>query len=216
MRSLMGKGLPLRSGCDVSGRTASLLGADPRRLVLAYALLASLPGVPALIYGDELGKENDLSYMKQQTRLKRRSGTAIEVRDDTRDINRGEIRAAELKNLQSRVISREIAKLFSARASKPALASTLPQEIKGRGLSRGVMAGRYRFQDSSLVFLLNLTGTVKRVPSRIWSPKGKAEWVVRLALNGAEFQDDRAKLPAYGVLWVEQAACRMQSRRSRK
>ena len=42
-------------------RTASMLDHDARRLRLAYSLLLSLPGTPVLLWGDELGLEEDLS-----------------------------------------------------------------------------------------------------------------------------------------------------------
>lgn len=42
-------------------RTASLLDHDRRRVRLALSLLLSLPGTPVLLYGDELGIDEDLS-----------------------------------------------------------------------------------------------------------------------------------------------------------
>lgn len=42
-------------------RTASMLDHDPRRVRLAHSLLLSLPGTPVLLYGDEIGLDEDLS-----------------------------------------------------------------------------------------------------------------------------------------------------------
>lgn len=42
-------------------RTAAMLGHDPRRIRLALSLLLSLPGTPVLLYGDEIGLDEDLS-----------------------------------------------------------------------------------------------------------------------------------------------------------
>jgi maltose alpha-D-glucosyltransferase/alpha-amylase len=42
-------------------RTAAMLGHDPRRMRLALSLLLSLPGTPVLLYGDEIGLDEDLS-----------------------------------------------------------------------------------------------------------------------------------------------------------
>ena len=42
-------------------RTASLLGRDQRRIRLALSLLFTLPGTPVLLYGDEVGVDEDLS-----------------------------------------------------------------------------------------------------------------------------------------------------------
>lgn len=41
-------------------RLAPLLGRDPRRLLLAHALLLTLPGTPVLYYGDEIGLGDNL------------------------------------------------------------------------------------------------------------------------------------------------------------
>jgi maltose alpha-D-glucosyltransferase/alpha-amylase len=42
-------------------RTAAMLGHDERRIRLALSLLLSLPGTPVLLYGDEIGLDEDLS-----------------------------------------------------------------------------------------------------------------------------------------------------------
>ena len=42
-------------------RLAPMLEGDPRRLMMAHALLMSLPGSPVLLYGDEIGMGEDLS-----------------------------------------------------------------------------------------------------------------------------------------------------------
>jgi maltose alpha-D-glucosyltransferase/alpha-amylase len=42
-------------------RTASLLGHDQRRIRLALSILLALPGTPVLLYGDEVGIDEDLS-----------------------------------------------------------------------------------------------------------------------------------------------------------
>jgi maltose alpha-D-glucosyltransferase/alpha-amylase len=42
-------------------RLAPMLGADRRRLELAYSLMLTLPGTPVLRYGDEIGMGDDLS-----------------------------------------------------------------------------------------------------------------------------------------------------------
>jgi maltose alpha-D-glucosyltransferase / alpha-amylase len=48
-------------GRGIRRRLAPMLGGDRRRLELAYSLLLSLPGTPALVYGDEIGMGDDLA-----------------------------------------------------------------------------------------------------------------------------------------------------------
>src|ERR671930_650047 len=48
-------------GRGIRRRLASMLNGDQRRLELAYSLLFSLPGTPALLYGEEIGMGEDLA-----------------------------------------------------------------------------------------------------------------------------------------------------------
>lgn len=46
-------------------RLATMLGGDVARIAMAHALLASLPGVPVLRYGEEIGMGDDLSLRER-------------------------------------------------------------------------------------------------------------------------------------------------------
>src|SRR4029453_15795465 len=48
-------------GRGIRRRLPSMLGGDQRRVELAYSLLFTLPGTPALLYGEEIGLGDDLS-----------------------------------------------------------------------------------------------------------------------------------------------------------
>lgn len=48
-------------GRGIRRRLASMLQNDKRRIELAYSLLFSLPGIPVIMYGDEIGMGDDLS-----------------------------------------------------------------------------------------------------------------------------------------------------------
>ena len=50
----------MRLNLGIRRRLAPLLGGDQQRLKLAHALLLSLPGVPVLYYGDEIGMGDDI------------------------------------------------------------------------------------------------------------------------------------------------------------
>jgi maltose alpha-D-glucosyltransferase/alpha-amylase len=54
-------------GRGIRRRLAPMLGADSRRLELAYSLLFSLPGTPVLWYGEELGMGEDLSLPERNS-----------------------------------------------------------------------------------------------------------------------------------------------------
>lgn len=199
---LLRGGLPFSDGVVISGRTSSLLGDDPRRHVAAYALLASLPGLPALIYGDEFAKKNDFVYMRRQTRLKQRSGTPIRVADDTRDINRGEVSAAELNTPQAKAVSGAIGRIFRARAAISEIATSMPQEISGQRLPQGVAAGRYRLAGREVCFLINLTSKKREMSLEMLQVKRGRNCHVLLAENGAGLSQNSVCLPAYGAMWL--------------
>jgi maltose alpha-D-glucosyltransferase/alpha-amylase len=54
-------------GRGIRRRLAPMLGADSRRLELAYSLLFSLPGTPVLWYGEEIGMGEDLSLPERNS-----------------------------------------------------------------------------------------------------------------------------------------------------
>jgi maltose alpha-D-glucosyltransferase/alpha-amylase len=72
-----------RLGQGVSARLAELFDRNPRRILLAYSLMLSLPGTPVIYYGDEFGKVNDEDYYREMIKL---TG-----KDDTRFLVRGRI-----------------------------------------------------------------------------------------------------------------------------
>lgn len=114
-QGLIQRGLPFRNKHDVAGRTASLLGADPDRIVLAHFLLGSMPGSPAIIYGDEIGKLNDYEFMKAQTNYKRDWLNDPSIKDDTRDINRGWLDESQIHQPEAKNLYIRIQEIFEAR-----------------------------------------------------------------------------------------------------
>ena len=98
---LISKGKEFRKGLGVSGRMADFLDKDPSRITLAYSILLSLPGMPIIYYGDEIGAQNNLKYAEmaaeERERVQREKDKDIEVISfyDSRDINRGPIEKDE-------------------------------------------------------------------------------------------------------------------------
>jgi maltose alpha-D-glucosyltransferase/alpha-amylase len=93
--ALAPKGEPFREGYAVGGRLASFLDEDPKRINLSNAILFSLPGVPLIYYGDEIGELNSPTFMKQAAEARKeqaaKSGASVKDAKDGRDMGRGPI-----------------------------------------------------------------------------------------------------------------------------
>lgn len=91
---LVTKGADFRNGFGVSGRLANFLDKNPNRIEEAFAILFSVPGIPIIYYGDEVGAANNFENAKKsaEKRKKKQSHIANLLSVfDSRDINRGEI-----------------------------------------------------------------------------------------------------------------------------
>lgn len=91
---LVTKGADFRNGFGVSGRLANFLDKNPNRIEEAFAILFSIPGVPIIYYGDEIGAANN--YENAKKTAEKRKSKQVNVSNllsvfDSRDINRGEI-----------------------------------------------------------------------------------------------------------------------------
>ncbi|MBR1617622.1 alpha-glucosidase C-terminal domain-containing protein, partial [bacterium] len=88
------KGAEFRKGFGVSGRLANFLDKNPNRIEMAFSILFSIPGIPIIYYGDEIGIENN--YKNALLQAKKRKNDKIIFSKllsvfDSRDINRGSI-----------------------------------------------------------------------------------------------------------------------------
>ena len=94
---LVKKGADFRKGFGVSGRMANFLDNDPDRIGLAFSILMSLPGVPIIYYGDEIGARNNFKNAKEieqeRKAQQKKSKTKSKLLSyfDSRDIHRGNI-----------------------------------------------------------------------------------------------------------------------------
>ena len=95
--ALINKGAEFRKGLGVSGRMANFLDNNPDRIEMAFSILLSLPGVPIIYYGDEIGVRNNFENAKESARARfERSRLAkfkLSSYFDSRDINRGAVPA---------------------------------------------------------------------------------------------------------------------------
>ncbi len=89
---LVSKGASFRKGFGVSGRMANFLDKDPERIELAFSILMSLPGIPIIYYGDEVGAANNFQNAKKSEYLRKfKQKTKLLSYFDSRDIHRGEL-----------------------------------------------------------------------------------------------------------------------------
>ena len=63
-QDLVTKGANFRNGFGVSGRLANFLDKNPNRIEQAFAMLFSVPGIPIIYYGDEVGVANNFENAK--------------------------------------------------------------------------------------------------------------------------------------------------------
>jgi maltose alpha-D-glucosyltransferase / alpha-amylase len=189
------KGLSFMEGFGISGRTASFLDGDERRILLGHILLASLPGMPALYYGDELGKQNDVDYMEEKTRQKLKLNTTGDLSHDTRDINRGPIKEEELNSGTAQIIQPELARLFAIRRQYPDLAVLMPTRLEG--LPEGVFGARYEFDGPDLSIFINLVDEDREVAL-------ETGFQAVYQMGEARVEDGKLFLPRYSAIWLAQ------------
>ncbi len=89
------KGAGFRKGFGVSGRMANFLDNNPYRIEMAFSILLSLPGIPIIYYGDEIGVSNNFTNAKKSEKLRRLKQNKAKLKllsaFDSRDIHRGNI-----------------------------------------------------------------------------------------------------------------------------
>ncbi|MFW5702948.1 MAG: alpha-amylase family glycosyl hydrolase [Candidatus Dojkabacteria bacterium] len=150
MQKLIPHGLPWRGDIGLAGRSFSLLKKDLHSLKFIYAALASLPGNPGLIYGDEYALENNYENMERSLREKSSSATDLSmIQPDTRDINRGQITSALRNKPEGKEMRAFVEKLFNLRAEKLKGMSTSRPEIKLEGESKLKLSYKLEGKDFS-------------------------------------------------------------------
>ena len=126
------KGASFRKGFGVSGRMANFLDKNPDRIELAFSILMSLPGIPIIYYGDEVGAANNFKNAKKSEALRKFKQRTNKIKllsyFDSRDIHRGEIPAKlfygstkDYYEFNSKVY-KNVSNLIQLRKSIPAMA----------------------------------------------------------------------------------------------
>ena len=96
-KALINKGAEFRKGLGVSGRMANFLDNNPDRIEMAFSILLSMPGIPIIYYGDEVGVRNNFENAKksEKDRLEKSKISKFNLLSyfDSRDIHRGAVPA---------------------------------------------------------------------------------------------------------------------------
>ena len=125
------KGAPFRKGFGVAGRMANFLDEDHNHIEMAFSVLLSLPGVPIIYYGDEIGAKNNFENAKKFANLRQKKQAKSKLKllsfFDSRDINRGLLTqqafydAKNSTKTYSGKIYHKVKKMIELRKSTPAL-----------------------------------------------------------------------------------------------
>lgn len=169
-------------GLNVTGRTYSLLGKNKKRFLMAYFLLASMPGGILIPYGDEIGKEN-----YPVNKLKKHEKT------DMRNINRGTFNGRDFKSEKQEIIS-EMKKIIGKRHILREYLNVLPEELK---LDIRIVSGVYRTGSSELIFFINLS---KDSITFTFVSKGHKKI---MSVNNTHVNSEKITLGPYACIWLQ-------------
>lgn len=194
--STFGRGIATDGG--VAGTTASLAGVeagDPlgeARVVLAHALLLSVPGLPMLWLGDEVGQLNDPTFRDDPER-----------RDDARWTHRGQKprdRYAQMTDATTSAgrLRRDITKLLAVRHPTPEFDGA---RLIGFDVPAPSVVGYQRPGDGTVVLVLaNVAAEPVHVPAVTLS--GFAPTAHDLVEGVYVGIDEGLTLPACGFRWL--------------
>jgi len=125
------KGASFRKGFGVSGRMANFLDNDHDRIEMAFSILLTMPGIPIIYYGDEIGAQNNFENEKKNAEHRKRTSILKKIKllsyFDSRDINRGSLDqksfydAKETTRTFSGKIYHRVKLMIGLRKSTPAL-----------------------------------------------------------------------------------------------
>lgn len=144
-QDLAPKGAAFRKGFGVSGRLANFLDNNPDRIGMAFSILLSLPGVPVIYYGDEIGAQNNfanarksakLRENKQQSQKNPKNDAKLLSYFDSRDINRGPVtktvfdNAVSQKGTYNNKVYERVKKLIKVRKLYPVMSRGTFVQVK--------------------------------------------------------------------------------------
>ena len=219
------KGAAFRKGFGVSGRMANFLDNTPDRIGMAFSILMSLPGIPIIYYGDEIGIQNNFANAKKSAKLrenKQKSTKSIKNNVsmlsyfDSRDINRGPITqktfedAVNNKGTYNNKVYERVKQLIKVRKQYPVITRGSFVELKTK--SPEVFAYVRATNEDRVVVINNLSD--KKIKATVlftddnFGKKGKDIYLKDLLTDKmirakVENKELSVRLNAYDALWLK-------------
>ncbi len=219
------KGAAFRKGFGVSGRMANFLDNNPDRIGMAFSILMSLPGIPIIYYGDEIGIQNNFANAKKSAKLREnKQKSAKSVKNnvsmlsyfDSRDINRGPITqktfedAVNNKGTYNNKVYERVKQLIKVRKQYPVITRGSFVELKTK--SPEVFAYVRATDEDRVVVINNLSD--KKIKATVlftddnFGKKGKDIYLKDLLTDKmirakVENKELSVRLNAYDALWLK-------------
>jgi glycosidase len=181
-KELLKFGADFREGHGVSGRTFSLLGGNYERYRMAYFLLASFPGSLMIMYGDDIAFKNiPLADLSKAQRV------------DSRNINRGTLKATDYQSPAALELVGYFAKLFKTRSKLQSYFKKWPKRL---GNQSNIYAACYQDEEKKLFAYINLSSQPQKIK------KDVSELKAAFIVNKVEHTAKAITLGAYGGIWL--------------
>lgn len=219
------KGAAFRKGFGVSGRMANFLDNNPDRIGMAFSILMSLPGIPIIYYGDEIGIQNNFANAKKSAKLREaKQKKDKDVKNkvkmlsyfDSRDINRGPITqktfedAVNHKGTYNNRVYERVKQLIKVRKQYPVITRGSFVELKTK--SPEVFA-YVRATDTDRVVVINNLSDKKIKASVVFTDDnfGKKEKDIylknlltdKMVRARVENKELTVRLNAYDAMWLK-------------
>lgn len=221
--ALVPKGAEFRKGLGVSGRMANFLDNNPNRIEMAFSILLSMPGIPIIYYGDEVGVRNNFENAKksEKERIEKSKASKFKLLSyfDSRDINRGAV-PAKLFYGSSKDYYEFNSKVYKKVKNLIAVRKTLPSMSKGdftlvKTASPHNFAYIRSFKDEKILVINNLSD--EKLVAEITIPVDvvlKSDGHIdnfKNLVNGDDVKVDvslknrtmHLRIAPYGVVWLK-------------
>ena len=222
--ALIKKGAEFRKGLGVSGRMANFLDNNPNRIEMAFSILLSMPGIPIIYYGDEIGARNNFENAKESAKARYERSKLAKFKltsyFDSRDINRGAIPAKlfygssrDYYEFNSKVY-KKVRNLISIRKKLPAMSRGDFTLLKTKSSSNFSYIRSY--EDEKILVINNLSG--EKLIAEITLPVNivleaddKRITSLKNLINGDDVKVDislknrtmHLRIAPYGVVWLK-------------
>ncbi len=219
------KGASFRKGFGISGRMANFLDKNPDRIGMAFSILMSLPGIPIIYYGDEIGIQNNFANANKSAKLREaKQKKDKDVKNkvkmlsyfDSRDINRGPITqqtfedAVNHKGTYNNRVYERVKQLIKVRKQYPVMTRGSFMELKTKAPE---VFAYVRATDTDRVVVINNLSDDKIKATIMFTDdnfgkKGKdiylknllTDKMVRARVDNKELS---VRLNAYDALWLK-------------